>query len=206
MGAKEDIDIFDSKLTQLKIDYEKYFMRIHKTEPLKLKGDVDRIVYQYHGRLISNTALKFRFNSLVSKYNSFKMYWTRVLRAIEEGKYERRAEGGGFTYQTKETGPGKKAASIEPIEELEVLGRERPATPRPTKAGNDNAALKKIYQNYLSAKKKCNESTSRLTFDAMKKGLEKQKKLMESRYGKKEIEMTVYIKDGKARIGLKPKK
>ena len=39
--------------------------------------------------MISNTALKFRFHSLIQRFTTLKTYWDRVQRQIEEGTYRR---------------------------------------------------------------------------------------------------------------------
>ena len=38
---------------------------------------------------IRNTALRFRFNVITQKFNTYSMYWTRICRQIEEGTYKR---------------------------------------------------------------------------------------------------------------------
>ena len=95
MGIQEDMTILDSKVARLKVEYEQYFMRVVKREPLQMREEVERIIREYSNKSISNTSQKFRFNSIVAKYNSYKQYWTRTLRAIEDGTYVRRAEGTG---------------------------------------------------------------------------------------------------------------
>ena len=36
-----------------------------------------------------NTALRFKFNMLQQRYNTFTMYWLRICRQIEDGTYQR---------------------------------------------------------------------------------------------------------------------
>ncbi len=95
MSVKKDIELLDSKVTRLKVEYEQYFMRILKLEPMKLRDEVERIIRYYSTSQIGNTSLRFKFNSVVSRYNSYKQYWARTLREIDQGTYKRRSEVGG---------------------------------------------------------------------------------------------------------------
>jgi hypothetical protein len=189
MSAKEDLEILDVKVSRLKVEYEQYFMRILKREPLLLRGEVERIIRRYTNQIITNTAIKFKFNSIVSKYNAYKQYWTRTLRAIEEGTYERRAEGGGTPWAVR--------VSNEPLR----------ANPSSRAAGpSEDGFVEGVYQKYLEARKKCNQPTDGLTFERLKEGIEQEKKKIESKYGTKDVDLQVFIKDGTAKISIVPKK
>ena len=83
MGLSEDIALFELNLNELIIKYEQYFLGLEKREPLKLLEEVERYVRKYHGAHISNTMLKFKFNSVVARFSSYKQYWNRITRLIE---------------------------------------------------------------------------------------------------------------------------
>src|SRR3989304_7341072 len=93
MGLKEDLDILDTKISKLKVDYEQYFAKILKREPTALRDEIDRIILKYSNQPTTNTSLKFRYSTLTAKYTSYKQFWNRILRRIEDGNYER---GAGF--------------------------------------------------------------------------------------------------------------
>src|SRR4030065_237814 len=95
MSLKAEMDNLEAKIIRLKVDYEQYFTRIIKREPVRLRDEIEAIIRHYSNKNINNTSIKFRYNSLVSRYNSYKQYWTRTLRAIEEGTFWRKAEGEG---------------------------------------------------------------------------------------------------------------
>lgn len=116
MGLKEDIDLLDSKIARLKTDYEQYFMRLVKREPAKLREEVERLVLLYSNKSLTNTTLKFRYNTLVAKFSSYKQYWTRVLRAIDEGTFYPGAFPDGYACRAffgprpEEGDPGRRSA------------------------------------------------------------------------------------------------
>ncbi len=188
MGLQEDINTLDTKVKRLKVEYEQYFMRVLKREPLRLREEVERIIRTYSNTSISNTSLKFRFNSLVARHNTYKQYWTRVLRAIEDGTYSRRSEGSG------------PASGAQPL--------PTPAAPKPApgKTAGNNDNLNDAYEQYLSARKKCKEPTKGLSFEKFAKNVEKTRNKVKEKYKADDVELKVYIKDGKTRLAITPKK
>ncbi len=81
---------FESDIQTLKTRYDQYFLGVLKRPPEKLAGDVAREVRRFSTVTINNTALRFRVQQAVSRYNIFLQYWQRNLRDIEEGKTPRR--------------------------------------------------------------------------------------------------------------------
>lgn len=79
----------EAKMARLRTIYEQYFLGIERMPPLTLRKDVFRIVQGFENIYIRNTAQKFRLRSLVQRFNSYKSYWGRIERQIEEGTYVR---------------------------------------------------------------------------------------------------------------------
>lgn len=191
MGAKEDIELLDSKIARLKVEYEQYFMRVLKREPAKLRDEVDKLVLFYSNKTLTNTSLKFKYNTIVAKYNSYKQYWTRTLRAIDEGDFHRRAEGEGEL----ETG-------ARPAPTPSGVRRPAPSESAPD-AGND---VREVYEKYIEARKACNEPTEGITLGTLEKTLQEYKKKVAEQYKTEDVEFKVAIKDGKAKLTIAPKK
>lgn len=79
----------ETKISRLRAIYEQYFMGIERMPPHTLRKDVVRLIYQMETLYIRNTATKFKVRSLIQRFNSYKAYWSRVERQIEEGTYSR---------------------------------------------------------------------------------------------------------------------
>lgn len=80
---------FEQKLERLRVTYEQYFMGIAKREPAVQLKDVVRIMRKLDQGQIRNTALRYRLRTLIQKFNTYRNYWNRTLRAIEAGTYHR---------------------------------------------------------------------------------------------------------------------
>lgn len=83
------LEDLEGRIERLKALYEQYFMGIEKLEPLVPRKDVDRRIQIMRREQVRNTAQRFKFQTLVQRYNSFQQYWARVAREIENGTYHR---------------------------------------------------------------------------------------------------------------------
>jgi hypothetical protein len=93
MAASQDmgelLSELANKIERLKTLYEQYFMGIEKMEPQVARKEVTRVMLALQQQYIRNTALRFRFNTMLQKWNIYITYWNRCLREIENGTYVR---------------------------------------------------------------------------------------------------------------------
>jgi len=84
---EEALDALDLLVDRLKVLYEQYFMGIERVEPQVARKDIQRTLLQLQQTYIRNTSLRFKFNTMLQKWNIYITYWNRVLREIENGTY-----------------------------------------------------------------------------------------------------------------------
>lgn len=87
---------FDNEVSQLEVNldrlralYEQYFLGIERIEPSVARKTVDRQFWQLKRVTMRNTARRFRFQTLVQRYNTLQQHWMKVCRQIENGTYPR---------------------------------------------------------------------------------------------------------------------
>ncbi len=97
------LEELEGRIERLKALYEQYFMGIEKLEPLVPRKDVDRRLVILRREQVRNTAQRFKFQTLVQRYNSFQQYWARVSREIENGTYHRDVARAAARFGAKET-------------------------------------------------------------------------------------------------------
>jgi hypothetical protein len=83
------VEELQDQVERLRALYEQYFMGIERLEPLILRKDVDRRVWQLRREPIRNTALRFKIQTTIQRYNTYQQHWQRVCREIESGTYYR---------------------------------------------------------------------------------------------------------------------
>ena len=92
MNPKEQeiaISELEDRVDRLRNIYEQYFLGFERLEPTVPRKDVDRRFALLRKEQIRNTAMRFRFNVIAQKYNTYAMHWVRICRQIEEGTYKR---------------------------------------------------------------------------------------------------------------------
>ena len=296
----------ETKMARLRSIYEQYFMGIERTPPTTLRKDIVRTIHTLESAHIRNTALKFKVRSLIQRFNSYKAYWRRVERQIEEGTYVRdirRAErnrekhrerasrdeddgiieidfeeiadfdlqdelqkmesDGAFEQPRPETGSGVDPAERERVRQARLaeisaqLGgndsaaAEQPeaprpaatasrgapqslsrpsgdrsqkiadikrrmqertgkipgaATPRPAQPARSDDTARRVFDQLVEAKKRCNEPTTGLSYESVASSMEKQRRQLQQTRGATDVEFKVVIKDGRAFLKPETKK
>ena len=79
----------ETALDRLRALYEQYFVGMERIEPAVPRKDVERRLYVLRKEQIRNTALRYRFQMVLQKYNTYQTHWQRVCREIENGTYKR---------------------------------------------------------------------------------------------------------------------
>jgi hypothetical protein len=105
VSVDEDLKVLEAKMNQLKLDYERYFLGTRPREPAQLRAEVQKVVTFYSNTGIQNTALRFRFGSLCSRYQAFKRRWDETLRQMEDGSYQRHRFRAGLQERPEEPAP-----------------------------------------------------------------------------------------------------
>jgi hypothetical protein len=78
----------ENRVERLRSLYDQYFMGIERIEPQIARKDVERRIQILRRTQIRNTALRFRFQNVLLRYNTFAAHWMRICRQIEEGTYK----------------------------------------------------------------------------------------------------------------------
>jgi hypothetical protein len=79
----------ESRLDRLRSLYDQYFMGIEKLEPNVPRKDIDRRIFVLRKVQIRNTGIRFRFQMILQRYNTYQTYWQRICRKIDDGTYKR---------------------------------------------------------------------------------------------------------------------
>ncbi|MFQ5329993.1 MAG: MXAN_5187 C-terminal domain-containing protein [Thermodesulfobacteriota bacterium] len=185
MVINEAIALLDTKLNNLQTEYEQYFLRIIKQEPLALRGEVERLIRACNSHPIHNTATKFKLNTISARYQTHKNYWTRIMRSIEDGTYHR------DVFKLNLSNP-----------QLPPLVQGTNVTPKVKKGSR----LKTLYDEYIETRVRCREVVRGITFEKLKYVILQEAERAKERYGCNSVSYKVSVRDGKAKIVIVPAK
>jgi hypothetical protein len=188
MGISEDIVLCEQSVNELIIKYEQYFLGLEKREPISLLSEVERLARKYQGYQIVNTMMKFKYTTAIARLNSYKQYWSRINRLIEEGKYSRDRFKMEMHLKDKLPERSPKDRPL-PLEEKIVT----------------NPEIESLYRTYLEARQVCHLPTDNITREMIAAGIGRQTPVIMEKYKCKGVEFRVVIEEGTPKIKARPK-
>jgi hypothetical protein len=177
---EEEIKILEIKVNQLKLDYEKYFLGTRPTEPSMVRAEVQKLFVKWSNTRITNTALRFKFNSLNGRYQAFKRRWDDTLRQIDAGTYKRH------------------------VFKADLHDRERGIGVDPSKTGatkSSNAANSgELFETYRDALLATGQDASKISPAKLKAALAKQEAAVKKKLGCERVDFKVVVQGGKVKL------
>jgi len=212
----EDVEVL---LHALRGQYEQYFMGIEKRPPVWAHEQFRKRLTALKTVPSRNSALSFRIQSLQASAVTFERLWSRTMQEIEDGTYRRDLFKARMRRKSRPevtaTPAGAKQAPTG-----KVAAVSKPETPEPPAAPPEpqihiagtppvdplaETRLRSVYRAYVEAKRRCNEDTTRLSFDAVAASLKRQVPELLERHNARDVEYRVFVKDGKAILRAVPK-
>ena len=170
----EQLRTLDIKIGMLKRESEQYCLGPRPREPSMLRGEVQKIVVILTNTAFNNTALKFRFSSLCSRYQALRRQWDENLRKIEAGTYQRhRFKAGLRSGPSAPTGSGGAPA------------------PQPDD----------LFQSYMDARLACGQDVKAISREKLDQVINKQRAKLREKFGDDSgFRFKVAVKDGRATL------
>ena len=178
-SPEEEIKILEIKMNQLKLSYEKYFLGTRPTEPAMDRAEVQKMVIKFSNTRLTNTALRFKFNSLNGRYQAFKRQWDNILRQIEAGTYKRHVFRADLRDRERGISPNAK-----------------PARSAAGSGGQDT----NLFETYRDAMLATGQDASGLTPAKLQKAIDKQEAALRKKFGCERVDFKVVVQGGKVRL------
>ena len=172
----------EKDIHKLKTAYDLYFAGVERKSPDKLAESVAREVRSLTATVISNTALRFRAQQAISRYQVYHTYWQKNLKDLEDGRKPRRRVTGSAAAAQQASPAGVFEVSTSKMERREV---ERLFS-----------ALTREYRRV---------GTSRIPdMNKMRHALGEQIRTIREKYGSEKVAFRVVNEDGKVKIKASP--
>lgn len=178
----DHIQTLSAKINQLKREYDQYFLGTRPREPSLLRGEVNKTMAYVTNQSIKNTALRFKFSSLCSRYQALRRVWDETLRKIEDGTYERH----------------RFKANLHKRE------RAAQAKASPAPMADSDASDADLFTTYRDARLACGQSTAGLSPERLEQTLAKQRAQLRERFGADaNFQFRVAVENGQVRLKAK---
>jgi hypothetical protein len=179
--VEAELHLIEKEFKALEIGYEQYFMGIERFEPAKERQILTLRLRRMVNVYIPQTDLRFRLQGLAGRMQSYAAYWDRILRLIEEGRYERQRSHMRWAEQFK---PKVVADNVAPIEAVDPL--------------------ESIYRELVQAHETCQLAAPKR--EQVEGFLKRQAEAIRERFGDRSVDMLVVVENGKPKIKVRARR
>ncbi len=216
MTVDEELDLLDSQLRRLKIEYEVFFSNPTKRPPTDIEWKVLSLLRKFSDGSRMSFSQRYRYNEMAQRYAIYSDLWRKKSRIREEG-YRRpqdellsvqgvRPEG--YVPERKVYGVGsdsKSGAAAAPAPAVAAMEREeKPFSMECSDAKAERDQVQKLYRALTEAKKKAGENVSG-NADSFSAFVQKKTDQIRKQYGCDKVEYTVEMQDGHVKLKAKAK-
>jgi hypothetical protein len=205
----EELNVLDSQLRRLKIEYEIFFSNPTKRPPTDVEWKVLSLLRKFSdggGRM--NFSQRYRYNEIAQRYAIYSDLWRKKSRIREEGY--RRPQDALLSVQ------GVRVAEDEHKPHHPVYGVSQAAAaaaagtaPAPhftlqSVDQGEREQVERLYNSLVAAKKKAGESVSG-NFDSFTTFVQKKTEQIRKQYKCDSVEYSVELADGHVKLKAKAK-
>jgi hypothetical protein len=201
MTVDEELNMLESHLRRLKIEYEVFFSNPQKKPPSDLEWKVLALLRKFSDGARLSFSQRFRYNEMAQRYAIYSDLWRKKSRIREEGY--RRPQDALLSVQgvrLEEHEPQHKVYGVSHAAHHEGQFVVQCADP-----GNETEKVEKLFLALSDAKKKTGENVSG-SLDSFKSFVQKKTEEIRKQHGCQTVEYVVEVQDGKAKLRAKAAK
>ena len=209
MTTDEELNILDSQLRRLKIEYEIFFSNPTKRPPTDVEWKVLSLLRKFSDGGRMNFSQRYRYNEMAQRYAVYSDLWRKKSRIREEGY--RRPQDALLSVQ------GVRTAEDEHKQHHPVYGVSH-AVAAAAAAGavssphftlhsvdqGEREQVERLYNTLVAAKKKAGESVSG-NFDSFTTFVQKKTEQIRKQYHCENVEYSVELANGHVKLKAKAK-
>ena len=205
MTTDEELNVLDTQLRRLKIEYEIYFSNPTKKPPTDIEWKVLALLRKFSDGGRMNFSQRFRYNEMAQRYAIYSDLWRKKSRIREEGY--RRPQDALLSVQGVRT----TEEELKP-QHPKAYGVNRPngeANSPPPFVLHDSdpterEQVERLYNTLVAAKKKAGEKVTG-SVDSFAAFVQKKTQEIRKQYHCDAVEYSVELADGHAKLKAKAK-
>ncbi len=190
----EELDKLEEDIRRLKSAYDQFFAGIQKTPPMFLRRNIEANIHELNKLKMRDNMRRYRFNTLITRFNQFREMWGRRMREREEGPLDFRKRQAAMEAPMDDPPPRPTASS-------ETSGRADPYVK--VADGTSSDEVRRLYDQIQSEHSKLGKP-SNVTYEQLSAMVEKQREMVRSKYNVNAVGFRVETVDGKVKLKAKP--
>jgi len=194
----EELEKFEEDIRILKNKYDQFFAGISKFQPLTDRRKLEAFIHELNKQKMRDNTRRFRFNTLMTRYNQFREMWARKMREREEGPMEFRRRQAVLTAPSEPPPPPPPPAAARE----RVTSDAADPYVKLTRAANGEG-VRQLYEQIEREHLKLGKLPN-VTFDQVQQMVQKQTEMVRTKYQVDTVAFRVDVVDGKVKLKAKP--
>lgn len=193
-----DLDQLEEDIRKLKNKYDQFFTGITKVPPMFDRKQVEVSIYEIGKKKVRDNTRRFRYNTILSRYNQFREMWGRKMREREEGPLEFNRRKAALEAPSTHPAPPHEDKSAG-----ERVTSGKPGSYVKMVSGSNGEEIQQLYAQIEKEHLKLGRLPN-LTMDQLRKMVEQQTEVVRERYHVNAVAFRVDVVDGKVKLKAKP--
>jgi hypothetical protein len=185
ISIDDQLSRLEEDIRRLKIEFDIYFNGAAKRPPYDTKSRVETIIKRIGDERSLTFAQRYRYNSLVARYTSFRELWRRNVQSREEGR-----DAAAAAARNAKSGSAQDAN----------LNRTTFAC---ADARTDVQTVKNLYDAVIEAKRKCGETTDDFSFPQFHRLVAAKTDSLKSSLNCERVRFSVSVENGRVSFRAK---
>jgi hypothetical protein len=171
----QELDRLEAEMRRLKVEYDIFFNGGAAKPPMDTKGRVETIIKRMFDAKNVSFSQRFRYNSLVARYNVMRELWRKR------------------TQDREESGRPPTVEAVQAARSLNVTIRCRDPKKEPEK-------VSEIYDYLIAAKRECGERVSNLSFAMFQNFIMTRTTQIKEQLSSEAVDFIVAVESGKVKF------
>lgn len=191
----DELDKLEEDIRRLKNKYDQFFTGITKLPPTFERQQVEAFIHELNKQKMRDNTRRFRFNTILSRYNQFREMWARKMREREEGPLDFRRRQAALTSAPPPPPPPPAAPARVTSGAADPYVRMAP--------GANGEQIRRLYDEIAREHVKMGKEPT-VTLDQLAQMVQKQSELVREKYHVRTVAFRVETVDGKVKLKAKP--
>lgn len=207
MTTDEELNVLETQLRRLKIEYEVFFSNPNKRPPTDIEWKVLSLLRKFSDGGRMSFSQRFRYNEMAQRYAIYSDLWRKKSRIREEG-YRRPQDALLSVQGVRPEEEHKPAHPVYGLSHAAAAHAEPAVTSQPftlhTAKDKERDQVERLYNTLVAAKKKAGENVSG-NLNSFSTFVRKKTEEIRKQYGCNDVEFSVELNGGTVKLKAKAK-